>query len=459
MKVAISNPRDVAVLALRDRAGNVTAHLEQVLGRAKLPAVDVALARELAFGVTRRRGTLETVLRAFLERPGRRLPGALNEVLHVGLYQMLFLQRVPDFAAVNEAVSQAGRFRHRRQSGLVNGVLRTVARSVSELRDGAAPVAREAIPVGPASHRVAGRAIFPDPQRDPAGYLSAAYSLPPALARRWFERLGSLAAAIGPAAHANAHPPLILRVNRRRSDVETVLAELAEAGVPARPHANGCSVVPDKHRDPRKLEPFRQGVVQPQDPSATEVVLLAEPKPGMKVLDFCAAPGTKTTHLAELMDDRGEIVAVDISQTKLSRVEDNCRRMGVEIVRTCLATETARLEPASFDLALADVPCSNTGVLARRAEARWRFDESALGALARDQRLLLRAAGRFVRPGGRLVYSTCSIEPEEGPQVARWLTGNDPRMALLRERPVEPAGADDPLRWHDGGYVAIFEAG
>ena len=457
MTAELSNPRDIAVMALRDREGNVSAHLESRLSRQQLKPANAALARELALGAHRRRATLDAVLRGYLAQPDRRLPGSLQEILWVALYQVLMLDRVPAHAAVNEAVKQAGRFRHRRQAGLVNGVLRAVTRSVSDLETGPVPVARDVIPVGPESFRRLEKPAFADPAARPAAYLAAAYSLPEVLARRWLGRLGSLEAAVGVAAHANARAPLILRVNTSAVAVDAVVAELAEAGVYAHPHANGTSVVLDGYTDVTRLGPFERGVVQPQDPSATAVVAAADSRPGMRVLDFCAAPGTKTTHLAERMGNEGSIVALDVSEEKLSRIEDNCRRMGVEIVETRLAGTAGQLEVGAFDLVLADVPCSNTGVLSRRAEARWRFSERALSSLVEDQKFLIRAAGRFVRPGGRLVYSTCSIEPEEGPQVAQWYVQHESRMRLVKGELTLPAGATDPTQWRDGGYVGVLE--
>ncbi|HUT01894.1 MAG TPA: transcription antitermination factor NusB [Phycisphaerae bacterium] len=458
MRGAEPNARDLSVLALRDREGNVSAHLASRLAQAGLSRVDAALARELALGSARRRATLEAVLRAYLVRPDRHPPGVLREILLVALYQVLFLQRVPDFAAVNEAVEQAARFRHRRQSGLVNGVLRTVARGVSEEQAGPVPTAREVVPCGAERYRTLDRPVFPDPRAEPAAYLASAYSLPAELAERWLARFGSLEKAIAIATHADARAPLVLRVRGGTEDVESVLAELSSAGVAARRHVNGQSIVLDDWCDVTSLAPFKRGVVQPQDPTATAVVVLAQPKPGMSVLDFCAAPGTKTTHLAERMRNEGSIVALDVSQEKLERIEANCRRMSANIVSTRMAGQAGRLEAGSFDLVLADVPCTNTGVLARRAEARWRFSRDSLSAAVRDQKLLIRAAGQFVRRGGRLVYSTCSLEPEEGPEIARWYQKYEMRMQLKREELTLPDGAGDPTRWRDGGYTAVFEA-
>jgi 16S rRNA (cytosine967-C5)-methyltransferase len=454
----IPSPRDIAIWALSDGRGNVTASLERLLDRGELSSQDRALAHELTLGVHRRRATLAAVQRAYLAQPDRRLPGVLNEILNIGLYQLLFLTRVPDFAAVHEAVEQAIRYRHRRQSGLVNGLLRTVARNCSEVQTGQMPLAADVLPVGPSAWRTFHKPVFPDPAADAEGFLAAALSLPLALAARWIAQAGSLQRAAEWATHANCRPPLILRVNALRTTTDAVLAALAAEGITAHLHANGTSLVLDEHTDVRNLAVFRDGLIQPQDPTASAVVASAvQPKAGQNILDFCAAPGTKTTHLAELMGDAGAITAVDVSTEKLTAIESNCRRLGITIVRTLLADQVGGLEPASFDVALADVPCSNTGVLARRVEARWRFDEQALDKLVRDQRFLLAAAGQFVKPGGRLVYSTCSIEPEECSTLARAFADRSDRFSLLDEKLTLPAGADDPTSWYDGGYYAVFQ--
>ncbi|MCJ7544969.1 MAG: hypothetical protein MUP47_10500 [Phycisphaerae bacterium] len=458
MSETTPSPRDIAVWALSDRQGNVTANLERLLGRGGMSSEDRALAHELVMGATRRRGTLAAVQRAYLAQPDRRLPGALNEILQIGLYQLLFLTRVPDFAAVHEAVEQAIRHRHRRQSGLVNGLLRTVARGVSPMQTGPVSLACDVLPVGPGAWRRFDEPVFPDPGVDPRGYLVAAHSLPPALATRWLERAGSLERAVAWATHANCRPPLVLRVNTLRTSAQAVLAALADGGVAARMHANGTSIVLDRHADLRGLAAFREGLIQPQDATASAVVAQAvRPRAGMDVLDFCAAPGTKTTHLAELMGNTGSITAVDVTREKLATIESNCARLGATIVRTMLADEVGGLAPGRFDAALADVPCSNTGVLARRVEARWRFDEVALAKGVKDQRFLLAAAGHFVKPGGRLVYSTCSIEPEECGDLARAFTRRSDRFHLTDEKLTLPSGADDPATWYDGGYYAVFQ--
>ncbi|MHC4561827.1 MAG: transcription antitermination factor NusB [Planctomycetota bacterium] len=452
----IADARDIAVQALRDRTGNTSAALRRLLGEADLSPADRGLARELTLGVVRRRGTLEAVLKAFLRKPGQKLPPPLREILQIALYQLLFLDRVPAFAAVNEAVRQASAMRHKKQAGFVNGVLRSVQRALLPAKEGSAPLARDVIPVAAGVCRKIGAEVFADPQADPVGYLMDAYSLPGVLAERWLAQTDeNLSRVVKWAVQANCSAPLIARVNHLRTDVPETIAALGEDGAKATPHANGCSIVLVEHRDITTLKAFQDGWIQPQDPSATAVVAACDVRPGMKVLDFCAAPGTKTTHLAERMKNTGEIVALDISQSKLQRIEENCQRMGVDIVTPMLSEKAGGLAPADFDVVLADVPCSNTGVLARRPEAKWRFSASALSQLVHGQKGILAIAAEFVRPGGQLVYSTCSMEPEECHEVVRY-AGDRLRLAIDSEKLTRPSGAGDPPQWHDGGFCAIF---
>jgi 16S rRNA (cytosine967-C5)-methyltransferase len=255
---------------------------------------------------------------------------------------------------------------------------------------------------------------------------------------------------------ANARPPVVVRVNLFRTTVSAAMAALASAGIRAVAHENGISVAFVDHVSVAGLELFRQGLVTPQDPSATDVAPALEVAPGMRVLDFCAAPGTKTTHLGELMAGRGEIVAVDVGPEKLSRIADAARRCGLDIVRTLPADQVGSLDGGSFDRVLVDAPCSNTGVLARRVEARWRFSIDGLRRLAGDQRQILSLAAMFLRPGGRLVYSTCSLEPEENQAVVRAFLKKHGRLKLLKEKLTPPLGFIPSAQYHDGGYWAVM---
>ncbi len=452
--------RDVAVKALRDRSGNVSAHVRRILSGSTLSHPEKALATELALGVVRRRATLEAMISALLTRPGQSLPSALREILNVAVYQILFLDRVPDFAAVSEAVNQAHRLGKSRQSGLVNGVLRSLLRELSEPIEGKAPPQPDVIQISSNVYRKLGRPVFPDPESDAAAYLAAAGSIPGELANRWIDRFKTLNKALAYTVHANTRAPLIVRVNTLKTNLQDLVSALTQQGAAVSNHENGVSLVIEGFSQGQGLTDipaFREGLIQPQDPTATAVGFAMGVNPGMKVLDVCAAPGTKTTHLAELMHNEGEIIAIDVSQEKTSLIESNCSRMGISIVKTMQAEAAGSLEPGWFDAVLVDAPCSNTGVLARRPEARWRFSKAGLSKLVDDQKSIAQIASLFVRPGGRLVYSTCSIESEECGQVARWLCKQSRHLSIVKEKLTLPGGADDMRRWHDGGYFAIIQ--
>jgi 16S rRNA (cytosine967-C5)-methyltransferase len=449
--------RQIAVEALADRQGNVSDHLDRLLDEYDLSPRDRGLARELSLGSLRRRRTLRTVVTAYLRKRRRYLAAPVAEIVETAAYQMLMLDRVPDHAAVDEAVRLTRLTGHKRQAGFVNAVLRSLGRDIADRIDEPPPAAADIVPVDAGRYVRLARTVLADPNERPTRHLGQAWSLPTALAERWTQRHGH-DRTWQLAGHAAERPPLIARVNTRLSTVQSVLTSLVEDGVDAAAHGNGRSIVLPGGEDVTRRTAFGDGLIQPQDATAT-AVLAGEAgllKTGMAVLDFCAAPGTKTTQLAELTGDSGRIVAVDISEAKVQRIAENCRRMKADSVETRRASEVGSLDPGSFDLVLVDAPCSNTGVLARRPEARWRFKVDDLGKLAGDQKTLLRMAAMFCRPGGHVIYSTCSIEPEENEQVVR-AAASTARLKVLCEQATLPAGSEaDPTNWHDGGFRAVM---
>ena len=451
------NARDIALKALRAPGENVTGALRGLLGANALSPEDRGLAREIAMGVVRRKGTLNAVLRSYTRKDGRRMPTRVRQIIQIALYQMLYLDRIPDFAAVNEAVEQTHRLGKRKLAGLVNAVLRAVERGLSETQSGPVPVARNIIPVAPGRFRQIDRNVFADVESNSLGYLSQAYSLPELVVQRWLTQTGDkVAPVIRWARHANSSPPVIARVNCLRATVAEVLESLAASGCEAIPHTNNQSVVIFSGPDLTTLPAFTQGWIQLQDPTATDVVKAIKLQPGMQVLDLCAAPGTKTVHMAERMGNEGRIVAADISDEKIARINEGCERMGITIVEAIHSTQIAAEAIGAFDVVLVDAPCSNTGVLARRVEARWRFSVDGLGRLIKDQKNLLAAAAAFTRPGGKVVYSTCSIEPEECADIARFAEKAHLGLSLRSDKLTRPGGTEHPDQWHDGGYRAIF---
>ena len=435
--------RDIAlhVLSRVETGAYANPLLDSLLRQAEISAVDRALATNLTHGTLRWRGRLDYVLSHFARRPLEELPPAIRNILRLGAFQLLLLDRIPASAAVDSSVELAKRHGHVGTAALVNAVLRRVA-------EGGA-----ALP-------------FPDPGADPVGHLAAAYSHPAWLVARWLARFG-FAETRDLCETNNAPPPVALRPNRLLASREVIAADLARDGIRTRPSAYAPDgLVVEAGERPADRESFRLGAFSVQSESSMVVSYLAGPSPGQRVAEVCSGLGGKTTHLAELMDDRGHILAVDAHKAKLARLRENCQRLNITIVHTQPA-DARRLPPsADFSVALADVPCSGTGVLARRPDLRWHRRPDSVTALNELQGELLAAAAGLLQPGGRVVYSTCSLEPEENEDVvARFLAAHSEFCALdLRAEvnlPSDAYAADGrsillrPHRHHtDGMFMA-----
>jgi 16S rRNA (cytosine967-C5)-methyltransferase len=419
--------------------------LDRRLGQTPLSPADRRLATQLAYGVLRRRGTLDALLRPLVARPRHKVEPWLWEVLRLGAYQLALLTHVPAHAALHETVELASQQGRPRAKGFLNGVLRALVPLVTD--DRAPAPAADALPLEGGQYRRLARPVLPEPAARPVEYLAAAFALPGWLATRWLGRclweeclrLGFWFA--GPA-------PLWLRCNPLRTDRAAVLAAFAAAGVRAEPGDHPQAVRLAEPAPVRELPGYDQGWFAVQDESAMRVTSALAPEPGGRVLDLCAAPGGKTTHLAELMGDRGQVVACDVDDRRLRTLTELCQRLGVTIVEAQRLGDEDEPQAGPFDAVLVDVPCSNTGVLGRRPEVRWRLRPNDFRHLVPLQTKLLLLAGERVRPGGSVVYSTCSVEPEENQQVVRTVLRGLPDLVLEAEEEQAPG------RPADGGYWA-----
>jgi 16S rRNA (cytosine967-C5)-methyltransferase len=442
--------RSLALQVLLDGArhdGFVQELLDRRLGEAALSPADRRLATQLVYAVLRRRGTLQALLSPLLKRPPSEVEPWLWEALLLGACQLALLDHVPPHAALNETVELAAQFGRPRAKGFLNGVLRACAALITS--DNAAGPATDALPLEGGRFRKLARAVLPDPAREPVEYLAHGFGLPRWLARRWHERYGVEEARrlgfwfAGPA-------PLTLRCNPLRTERDRLLSALKEAGVGAEPGEHLQAVRLHEHAPVRDLPGYKEGWFSVQDESAMRVASALSPAPGSSVLDLCAAPGGKTTHLAELMGGQGRVVACDVDADRLRTVTELARRLGVECVETVLIDPKRpdSVPAGPFDAVLADVPCSNTGVLGRRPEARWRLRPDDLQHLTRLQARLLKTACERVRPGGVVVYATCSIEPEENGELVRSVLRGTAGVSLEAEEGPAPG------RPSDGGYWA-----
>jgi 16S rRNA (cytosine967-C5)-methyltransferase len=384
----------------RDRAFADIA-LEHALERARLDPRDAALCAEIVFGTLRWRRHLDWRLTPHLNRPLAKLDPWVRALLRLTAYQLIFLDRVPRWAAVDEAVSVA-RLKSKvpGPAEFVNAVLRSFTRA-------------------------------PGPPRLPANPVEAAgvrWSFPDWIAARWIARYGMEEAERLMAA-LDERPPVTIRANTLRITREDLAArlrdeELAETD-PTALAPEGLTV---RRGAVSRWAAFAAGWCAIQDEASMLIARLLDPRPGEQVADTCAAPGTKATHLAQLMGNRGRIVAMDPNAARLRLLTQAAARLGVDIVETHaggVAAVGGRWK-GRCDRVLVDAPCSNLGVLRRNPDVKWNRDESDLVRLAEKQRGILAAAAALARPGGRLVYATCSLEPEENDLIVRGFLDGHP---------------------------------
>ena len=438
------------VLSRHKQTGRFVSKLldESLADAPQIHAEDRRLAVELINGVVRRRATLDALITPHVARPRHRIEGELWTLLQLGTYQLAFLDTVPAYAAISETVSLGKGVGRRGWDGFVNGVLRAVQSLLTN--ESANEPAADALPREDGRYRRLSRTVFADPSTDTAGYLAEAFSFPRWLIDRWQSRF-DLSELCRLGFWFDQAPALSLRVNELKTTRDDLLGRLMAQGVPARSGSLAEAIRLAGTLRIDTLPGFADGLFTVQDESAMQAVDLLAPQPGETLLDLCAAPGAKTTHLAERMKNTGSILATDVRGERLRRIEENCRRLGISIVKTVLVSPDGNdLPAASFDAILIDVPCSNTGVLGKRPEARWRINSAQIAELTAQQRSLLRAACQRLKPAGRVVYSTCSIEPEENEQIVRQVLSEFPAMTLVEERHHLPG---KPV---DGGYQALL---
>jgi 16S rRNA (cytosine967-C5)-methyltransferase len=416
-------PREIAIRVLRHRGPSgdyVEKLLENELAPHALAPHDRALCQELVYGMVRWQSTLDWLMER--KTGGRAQNATLRALLHLGLYQLFWLQRIPDHAAVHETVELAKRLGFGPRAGFLNAVLRGYIRERAQTRE-----MLEALKIS-----------------DPA----AGYSHPGWLIERWQARWGKAQTA-QLLAWNNRPPPTFARLNTLKTDAARLAARWREEGVEFQERQydwTGPSMVFELRQHPPlpSMGSFQDGWFYVQDPGTLLAGRQLDPQPGQAILDLCAAPGGKTTHLAQLLGNRGRIAARDNQPARIERLEENCRRLGA----TCVEISAA---PGQFDGILVDAPCSNTGVLRRRVDARWRLQPGEITRLSQAQSALLAQAALELKPGGVLVYSTCSLETEENEQVARKFLEEHPAFQLASERQLLPF-----VEEVDGAYVATL---
>ncbi len=399
--------RGLAVKIL-NRVERTDAYLDKLLDNelrnAELNGPDKALLYEIVHGVTRWEGRLDWILNGFYKGQFSKAIPNLKNGLRVALYQILFLDRIPDHAAVNEAVEFVKKLQGQKPADLTNAILRNIIRNKNSIR-------------------------YPDPNEDIIGYLSAYYSHPAWMVKRYLERFGREDTEKLLNAN-NEKPYLTLRINAIKTNPQEFKNLLQQVNLKFRPGKFLPEFVQLQNlTNITAWEYFVKGYFNIQDESAGLAVRLLDVAPGMNVLDMCAAPGGKTAYLGSLMNNQGSITALDRYEGRLKLVRKNNERLGLTCVTT-IESDALEFESKPFDRVLADVPCSGSGTLSKKPDIKWKKDIFDLRKMSEIQLKLIAKASTLVKPGGVLVYSTCSIEPEENIEVVKKFLESHPNFKL-----------------------------
>ncbi len=403
-----SGVRGLAVKIL-NRVDRTDAYLDKLLEielkNSDLISEDKSLLFEIVHGVIRWLGRIDWVLNGFYKGQFSKCIPNVKNSMRVALYQILFLEKVPNYAAVNESVEFVKKLQGEKSANLTNAVLRNIIRNRNSIR-------------------------YPDPEKDTINYLSAYYSHPYWLVKRWLNRFGREFTEQLLIAN-NKRPKHTLRVNNLKTNSEEMKKLLKEVGLN---FVEGKFIKDYLHLSSltniTSWEYFKKGYFSIQDESTGFSCKILDAKPGMKVLDLCAAPGGKTSFIADAMNNEGEIVALDKFESRLDVFNKNINRLGIKNVRT-LAKDALEFNETGFDRILADVPCTGLGTLTKKPDIKWKKDLSDIRKLSRVQLALLTKASELIKVNGVIVYSTCTIEPEENIEVVKKFLSKHPNFELI----------------------------
>ncbi|CAD0217994.1 MULTISPECIES: 16S rRNA (cytosine(967)-C(5))-methyltransferase [Planktothrix] len=400
-----NNPRQVAFLALRDinrRGGLADVVLDQWLRESDLSDINRRLTTELVYGCVRRRRSLDSLIDYLAPKKSHQQHPDIRTILHLGFYQICYLNQVPNSAAVDTSVELVKQNGLTHFSGFVNGILRHYIRE------------SEKCPVETSDSFNSVFTPFKLPQ-NPIEKLGIIYSFPDWLIQFWLDTLG-LAETEQLCTWFNQSPTIDLRINPLQTTLETVESEFQSRGI----SVNRISGLPLGLRltgsigSIKDLPGYNQGWWSIQDGSAQWVSYLLDPQPGETIIDACAAPGGKTTHIAELIQDQGQVLAFDSIKSRLKKIKQNLTRLKLNSIQ--IKAGDARKLDGCFEIAdrlLLDAPCSGLGTLHRRADGRWKHDLKNIQDLSQLQSELLETTQNWVKPGGCLVYATCTLHPQE----------------------------------------------
>ena len=397
-KLSTSNARQLALKILLeiDRKNSYTdVALNRALNQSNLSSSDRSLCTELVYGIIRHQRTLDSLIVQLGKKKAQQQPPNLRRILHIGLYQLRYLDHIPPSAAVNTSVDLAKDNKLQRLSGVVNGILRQYIRSTQGNHD---PL------------------ILPN---DTLKKLAIQYSFPDWIIETWLQKWGE--ETTEKMCHwFNQSPNIDIRVNPLKTNLETLQTQLTSAGVNVTPLGRfPCALrLKGKIGTIPTLPGFSQGHWTVKETSALLVSYFLDPQPGDTIIDACAAPGGKTTHIAELMGDQGTIFACDRTPSRLKKVQENAQRLELNCIETVVGDSRYLQQFINKgDRVLVDVPCSGLGTLHRHPDIRWRQTPENIRELTSLQLEILNQAAQWVKPQGTLVYSTCTLNPPENQEI------------------------------------------
>ncbi|MFI5304827.1 MAG: 16S rRNA (cytosine(967)-C(5))-methyltransferase RsmB [Nitrospiria bacterium] len=414
-----SNPR-LSALNIINEVEEKEIFLDPLMEREyeKLSSIDRGLLKELVYGTLRWQGYLDWVINRYAERKTQKMGEWVRNALRIGAYQILFLTKIPYFAAIYESVELVKEKEGLPSSGFVNGVLRSILRDKEANK-------------------------LQDLKDDNPHHIAIKYSQPEWLVKRWVNRFGFETTRNWFKNNIKT-PPLTIRVNRVLIDRDHLSSLLFDEGISNHKTENSpVGLILEKPGDVTRLHSYQKGLFYIQDEGSQLVPFLLSPRPGDQILDACAAPGGKATQLAELIGDRGEIMAVDQSPDRINTLQRNLKRLGLNSVKPRqfdLTRNSKEFYARSFNKILLDAPCSGTGVLRRHPEGKWQKRENFLPGFAKTQLQLLEAVSKCLKAGGILVYSTCSTEPEENEKIIEKFIKSNSGFKVENPRSALPEG-------------------
>jgi len=427
------NAREAAILVinkvLREKAYSNIA-LKQMLEHSSLSRVDKALVTEIVNGTLKNLIKIDYISSQFV-KANTKLDKHIEDIIRTGIYQIMYLDRIPDSAVCNEGAHLARKYSNEGAVRFVNGVLRNVSRNKENI-------------------------TYPNKEKQPVLYLSVVYSHPEWIVEKWLKEFGFQFTE--KLLHANNQvPSFTIRLNRLKTNKEDLIRILEQEGIEYSEgiynkealYIKGTSAIENKAS-------FQQGLYQIQDESSMLAGHILDPKPGDFIVDVCSAPGGKATHAAELMDNKGKIIARDVHQHKLELIQQSCKRLGIGIVETELfnAKELDRKLIGKADKVILDAPCSGLGVLRRKPDLKWKKTPDNFDELTKLQQQIISKAAEYVKSGGILLYSTCTINKSENINVIEAFLKNREDFYLEDISRLVPETLESSTK--DKGYVEIF---